>query len=121
MNEKDLDVAVLNYLKKRGFSAAQEKFLEESKIKPQGPLPPQKNDLDSVSFLNYVLFHNVDESAATYEKNFSVFKEWVNSSLILYRKELYSVLYPVFIHCYLDLVQKNYQKEGKIKLATVFI
>ena len=47
-----------------------------------------------------------------------------NSSLITVQHELLRVLYPVFIHCFMDLVAQGYMQEGilfsKLALSTCF-
>lgn len=54
----------------------------------------------------------VTESA--YEQMFSKLKKWSFDSLDIYRDELSQVLYPMFIHCFLDLIAKNLCGNGKI-------
>lgn len=39
--------------------------------------------------------------------------KWIESSLDQYRNELYTVTYPIFVHCYLDLVAREYTEEAK--------
>lgn len=40
-------------------------------------------------------------------------RTWVESSLDIYRPELYRVLYPIFVHCFLDLIYKNAKVEAR--------
>ena len=54
----------------------------------------------------------VTESA--YEQMFSKLKKWSFDSLDIYRDELSQVLYPMFIHCFLDLIAKNLCGNGKL-------
>lgn len=49
-----------------------------------------------------------------YEQMFAKLKKWSFDSLDIYRDELSQVLYPMFIHCFLDLIAKNLCGNGKI-------
>lgn len=49
----------------------------------------------------------------TYFRVYSMLRNWVNSSLDLYKPELSRLLYPIFVHCFLELVSKNFPAEGK--------
>ena len=55
-------------------------------------------------------------SALLYEAMFGKLKQWVFNSLDIYRDELNQVLYPMFIHCFLDLIAKNNAGTGKVTL-----
>ncbi|KAA8494658.1 Transcription initiation factor TFIID subunit 5 [Porphyridium purpureum] len=47
------------------------------------------------------------------EHAYFVLQKWVDSSLELYKGELHSVLYPMLVHCFLELVRRGYVTEGK--------
>ncbi|MCP8719800.1 MAG: hypothetical protein M5F18_10995 [Asgard group archaeon] len=44
---------------------------------------------------------------------YSMLRRWVDSSLDLYKPELARVLYPLFIHCFLELISKGFPNEAK--------
>lgn len=48
-----------------------------------------------------------------YQRGYSILRGWVESSLDLYKPELSKFLYPIFIHCYLELVSKSLVKQAK--------
>lgn len=48
-----------------------------------------------------------------YIRAYSMLKKWVDTSLDLYKPELSRILYPIFIHCYLELISKNFVAEAK--------
>lgn len=39
-------------------------------------------------------------------------ESWIDSSLDLYRPELLRFLYPIFVHCFLEMVSKNFSEEA---------
>ncbi|KRH94519.1 Transcription initiation factor TFIID, subunit TAF5 [Pseudoloma neurophilia] len=53
---------------------------------------------------------DVDESA---DKGYAKLKEWIEDSLDQFRNDLLNLLYPLFIHIYLDLLFENKIKEAK--------
>ncbi len=48
-----------------------------------------------------------------YEQLYGKLKKWAYDSLDIYRDELCLILYPVFIHCFLDLIAKQSTAQGK--------
>lgn len=50
--------------------------------------------------------HEASESyPQRYEMSFSTFKEWAYSSLEIYKADLCSVLFPLLVHSFLDLIE----------------
>jgi transcription initiation factor TFIID subunit 5 len=45
-----------------------------------------------------------DRSPSTYLQNYSQISEWVDHSLDLYHPELYMLLWPLFVHCFIGIV-----------------
>ena len=58
---------------------------------------------------------NDKNSDSIYELMFCKLKNWAYNSLDIYRDELGLVLYPIFVHCFLDLVAKNNSGDGNFK------
>jgi len=38
--------------------------------------------------------------------------KWIGSSLDQYKNELYTVTYPIFVHCFLDMVARDFTAEA---------
>ncbi|CCG23381.1 Taf5 protein [Candida orthopsilosis Co 90-125] len=55
----------------------------------------------------------IENDPDTYFMAYSMLRKWVESSLDLYKPELSRVLYPLFIHCFLDLITKGYEVKAK--------
>eukprot|EP01125_Pyxidicula_operculata_P018207 TRINITY_DN6459_c0_g1_i2.p1 TRINITY_DN6459_c0_g1~~TRINITY_DN6459_c0_g1_i2.p1 ORF type:complete len:350 (-),score=55.58 TRINITY_DN6459_c0_g1_i2:1079-2128(-) len=112
IDEEKLNAYVAEYLKKKGFKRAEQLFNEEAHIQSREDISSQFKASDYM-LSNYIMFHNKDESLPTdYDSSYTSFKEWAQSSLDLYKPELMSVLYPLFVHCYLDLVERGYKTEA---------
>ncbi|KAI3816115.1 hypothetical protein L1987_15805 [Smallanthus sonchifolius] len=50
---------------------------------------------------------------AMYHDGYSKLRSWTYSSLDLYKHELLRVLYPVFIHCFMDPIAKGHLQEAR--------
>lgn len=48
-----------------------------------------------------------------YFKGYRLLRDWINSSLDIYRPELSKLLYPIFVNCYIDLVLRNQTETAK--------
>ncbi|KAI9100951.1 hypothetical protein K1719_024075 [Acacia pycnantha] len=53
----------------------------------------------------------LESGPARFHDGCSRLRSWAYSSLDLYKHELLRVLYPVFIHCFMDLVAKGHIQE----------
>ncbi|KAM7252656.1 hypothetical protein ACFE04_008165 [Oxalis oulophora] len=50
----------------------------------------------------------LDTAPARYHDSYSKLRSWTYNSLDLYKHELLRVLYPVFVHCFMDLVDNEH-------------
>ncbi|KAJ3679177.1 hypothetical protein LUZ60_017188 [Juncus effusus] len=91
MEEEDLEKAVHAYLKKKGFRLA-ELALQEEKTR---------------------LASDRATDATKYYDGYGKVRAWAYSSLDSYKHELLRVLYPVFIHCFMDLIAQGHMKEAR--------
>lgn len=48
-----------------------------------------------------------------YLVSYSMLRKWVDTSLDLYKPELSRLLYPIFIHCFLELINKGFILQSK--------
>eukprot|EP00959_Pyramimonas_sp_CCMP1952_P046352 967909-Pyramimonas_sp.AAC.3 len=111
VNHTSIELAVLKYLRKKGYKSAEEAFRAESRVYATNEQMTMMNystlDTDA-SLTNQILLFNQEElNPRRYIDTYKKLREWVDTSLDLYKNELSGVLYPVFIHCYLDLIEKN--------------
>lgn len=86
--DKDVDVVVLNYLKKRGYQQAAASLQQESKLQTVSIEQLASNaTLDhDVSVANYIMFYNSTESSPQrYIESYVKLREWIHSSLDLYK------------------------------------
>lgn len=117
MEEEEIEKAVIAYLKKKGFKQTELAFQEEHH---QHQNQQTKNSSSSISsstdpdIAKHILsFSESENIPARYHEGYSKLRSWTYSSLDLYKHELLRVLYPVFIHCFMDLVAKGHIQEAR--------
>uniref|UniRef100_A0A2P2MAH5 Uncharacterized protein MANES_16G128700 n=1 Tax=Rhizophora mucronata TaxID=61149 RepID=A0A2P2MAH5_RHIMU len=111
MDEEQVVKFVEAYLKKKGFKQAELAFQDEV----QNNSNANSLDLHSDPHFSSLLLSlsQSEDSPARYQDEYSKLRSWTYSSLDMYKHELLRVLYPIFIHSYMDLVAKGHIQEGK--------
>lgn len=107
MEEEQIEKAVLAYLKKRGFHQTQISLQEEHQKNPSAA----KTDPEVAKLI--LSFAESENGPVRYREEYSKLRSWTYNSLDLYKHELLRVLYPVFIHCFMDLVAKGHTQEAR--------
>ncbi|PNY14449.1 transcription initiation factor TFIID subunit 5-like protein [Trifolium pratense] len=111
MDEHQILGFVAAYLKKKGFKQTEKVFQEEFQ---QNKSNSSSNSNLEPDIANHLLaFSQLENGPARYHNGYSRLRTWTYSSLDLYRHELLRVLYPVFIHCFMDLVAKGHIQEAR--------
>nr|XP_058949233.1 transcription initiation factor TFIID subunit 5-like isoform X1 [Pocillopora verrucosa]XP_058949240.1 transcription initiation factor TFIID subunit 5-like isoform X2 [Pocillopora verrucosa] len=112
--EKETLLAVLQFLKKKNLSETEKIFRQEvngldaiEEINLQ-TTPDSEPDISSV-----LSAYNSDADPTRYEDYYSSLQAFVEKSLDVYKPELAMVLYPMFVHMYLELVYKGSDKEAQ--------
>ncbi|PSS01083.1 Transcription initiation factor TFIID subunit like [Actinidia chinensis var. chinensis] len=110
MEEEDIEKAVIAYLKKKGFKQTELAFQEEQQ-KQQHTKTSYSIDHDIAKHI--LSFSESENVPAQYRDGYRKIRSWTYSSLDQYKHELLCVLYPVFIHCFMDLVAKGHIQEAR--------
>ncbi|KAG8495311.1 hypothetical protein CXB51_012882 [Gossypium anomalum] len=109
-NMQAVNSFVAAYLKKKGFKEA-EQLLEDLQNKDSAPVDFH-NDPELAKFIHR--FSQSEDDVARYQDGYSKLRSWAYGSLDLYKHELLRVLYPVFIHSFMDMVAKGHLQEARI-------
>ncbi|XP_071553825.1 transcription initiation factor TFIID subunit 5 [Temnothorax nylanderi] len=109
-NEKSTMIAVLQLLKKYNFKGTEELFRKEANLTDVSIDDAQQSDSDVTSVLSA---YKSEGDPAQYEKAYIELKKFVEGALDIYKHELGTILYPVLVHMYLELVYNNHSKEAK--------
>ncbi|KAL8153319.1 hypothetical protein V2J09_011079 [Rumex salicifolius] len=112
MEEEEIEKAVLAYLKKKGFKQTELSFHEEQQNQqPKNSSFNSQTDPD-VAKLILSFSSDLENISAKIHDGYSKLRSWTHSSLDLYKHELLRVLYPVFVHCFMNLIAKGHLQEA---------
>lgn len=119
----DLNRIVLEFLNRKGYTRTEAMFRMESS---RTPAPPSNsvgpNGGPSTGALPRQASPNVSQNAigsagnddpSLYPHAYLALKDWADNSLDLYQPELRRILYPVFVHMFLQLIAKGHTKTAK--------
>ncbi|KOC62223.1 Transcription initiation factor TFIID subunit 5 [Habropoda laboriosa] len=109
-NEKTTMLAVLQLLRKYNLKGTEELFKKEANLTDISADETQQTDSEVNSVLSA---YKSEGDPALYEKAYSELKKFVEGSLDIYKHELGTILYPVLVHMYLELVYNNHSEEAK--------
>ncbi|KAL3617649.1 Transcription initiation factor TFIID subunit 5 [Castilleja foliolosa] len=112
MDQEEIDKVVLAYLDKRGFKQAGLAFQQDKQLHGRGSNASSTAQIDPDITKQILAFAEVD-SPAQYQEGYSRLRSWAYSSLDQYQHELVRVLYPVFLHGFMDLVAKGHIQEAR--------
>lgn len=126
---EELHYSILSFIKKLGYRQTEQIFRDEARnagieavafelrAEQDSSLQPsillEKLNENSRKILEHESNDSEKTSDSAYELMFSKLKKWSYNSLDIYRDELGQILYPMFIHCFLDLIAKNLSANGK--------
>lgn len=109
MDEKSTMLAVLQVLKKHNLKSTEELFRKEANLVDISLDEIQQSDSEVSSAL---AAYKSEGDPALYEKTYSELKKFVENNLDIYKHELGTILYPVLVHMYLELIYNNHSEEA---------
>eukprot|EP00040_Diaphanoeca_grandis_P028648 m.166247 g.166247 ORF g.166247 m.166247 type:complete len:765 (+) comp31420_c8_seq1:510-2804(+) len=116
-NTADLDRVVHLYLKKKQYKNTLKSLENESKVQSLDQMVTisSRAVTAETAVANQIAAHTHgdDHSASMIETQYSSLTKWIETSLDQYRNELHTVMYPIFVHCYLDFIVRQQVEEAK--------
>lgn len=115
--DKSTVLAVLQFLKKNNLQQTEKELRKETQLRSL-LTEEDVRQIDGQSTQNERSFSNVlsnyktDESPDIYEDNYNTLRQFIESSLDSYRHELIRLLWPVFVHMYLELVYNGHEEQA---------
>lgn len=100
-NIDELNKIVIDYLNKKGYTRTESVLRLEAGRSIAGA----SGEKNSAAWL--------DGTPKAYLHAYTILRKWTEKSLDLYRPELRKVLYPIFVHSFLDLVNKGHTTAAK--------
>lgn len=113
--DKNSLLAVLKFLKKNKLQETELILRKEAKLLHDGLLQDDgaAQTTGSASDVSSVLStYKSEGDPDIYEDSYTSFKRFVEASLDSYRHELAMVLYPAFVHMYLELVYNEHERQA---------
>ena len=98
----ELNKIVIDYLNKKGYTRTEAVLRLEANRNTAGALGDTKG---SAAWL--------DGTPGAYQHAYNILRAWTEASLSIYRDELRKILFPVFVHSFLDLVHKGHLEAAK--------
>ncbi|KAJ3193010.1 Transcription initiation factor TFIID subunit 5 [Irineochytrium annulatum] len=112
----DADEAIASYLRSKGFKQSEQAFRSEAGL-PLDSLSDEakKPESDEASVPDFILHYNEVElkNPAAYEQSYGRLRIWIEDSLDKYKLEMRKILFPIFVHSYLDLVGKEMHDQAQ--------
>uniref|UniRef100_A0A0D9WWN5 TFIID subunit TAF5 NTD2 domain-containing protein n=1 Tax=Leersia perrieri TaxID=77586 RepID=A0A0D9WWN5_9ORYZ len=103
MEDEEMEKKVHQYLQRKGFRQAELALLQEEQTRLSASSSSQSTAALSRS----------ENDPARYYEGYSKLRTWAYSSLDKYKNELLRILYPVFVHCFMDLVAERHTQEAQ--------
>ncbi|XP_039763631.1 transcription initiation factor TFIID subunit 5 [Pararge aegeria] len=94
-------LAVLQLLRKYNLKGTEDILRKEANL---GDVEYENLDLPEVELASILTAHHTESDPYSYEFAYDSLKKFVESSLDIYKYELSTLLYPVFVHMYLILI-----------------
>ncbi|XP_014677926.1 PREDICTED: transcription initiation factor TFIID subunit 5-like [Priapulus caudatus] len=110
--DKQTLLAVLQFLKKHNLKDTQELLQKEAKLKvddDSNNTVAQTNSEVSAALSAY----KSEGDPSIYEDQYLTIREFIEESLDTYKCELSMLLYPLFVHLYLELVYNEHESKAK--------
>ncbi|KAJ2818370.1 Transcription initiation factor TFIID subunit 5, partial [Coemansia erecta] len=120
-SQKQVEKIVLQYLKSKGYRNAEKALREdaimdgaETTIGDLASVFPASEMGSDANVPEWVLFYSEAEQGNpdAYSQSYRELRRWTDSSLDVYKHELYAVSYPIFVHAYLDLHMRGLHEKA---------
>ncbi|XP_046457923.1 transcription initiation factor TFIID subunit 5-like [Daphnia pulex] len=103
--------AVLQFLQKHNLKGTADILKKEARLKEDQLRDAQALQVDSEA-TNLLSSYKSEGDPNAYEKAYLSYRRFVESSLDVYKHELSLVLYPLFVHMYLEMIYNQHESEA---------
>ncbi|KAK9447235.1 WD40-repeat-containing domain protein [Limtongia smithiae] len=114
-SQADLNQIVLEYLRKRGYSRTEAMLRIESRGVGGSQAPPAP-----AAAAPSIPLKSTTDDPQLYIRAYMSLRDWIETSLDLFRPELRKLLFPIFVHTFFYLIQKTDPKAQGVTLARKF-
>ncbi|KAJ1922302.1 Transcription initiation factor TFIID subunit 5 [Mycoemilia scoparia] len=120
---KHVEMILAQYLKSKGYASAEQALREDASLDQEKEISleelakifPNEEIGSDINIPSWVLMYNQAEQGNpdAYAQSYGELRRWIDTSLDMYKNELFAVSYPLFIHSYLDLMERDLCEKGK--------
>ncbi|XP_070534778.1 TAF5-like RNA polymerase II p300/CBP-associated factor-associated factor 65 kDa subunit 5L [Ptychodera flava] len=110
---EDIASVVVNYLKKRQFTDSEQSCKKE--MKPSNFITDMAGDVTmgmETSVTNTVSYTTCEHDPELYDTHYSKFQDFVEGAVKEYKTELVALLYPLFVHLYIEMICQGHKAAG---------
>ncbi|KAG0001149.1 Transcription initiation factor TFIID subunit 5 [Entomortierella chlamydospora] len=114
-SQLEVDRIVLNYLNQKGYKQTEFALKREANLMTMEELEASYAKTGQNAAASSSLKHEREDMSSpdAYEIAYSSLRKWVENSLDVYKPELMSILFPLFVHSYLNLVNRGLKEQAK--------
>ncbi|KAJ3032289.1 Transcription initiation factor TFIID subunit 5 [Rhizophlyctis rosea] len=120
---RSIERKVADYLRAHGYHQTAEQLTQEVLTKSAAQLSaeskefaagPSSASTPTPSIPDFLLVYNENEAnnPNAYEQSYNRLRKWVDNSIDVYKIELRTILFPIFVHAYLDLIAKRLPEQA---------
>ncbi|XP_077990384.1 TAF5-like RNA polymerase II p300/CBP-associated factor-associated factor 65 kDa subunit 5L [Glandiceps talaboti] len=109
----DISTVVVNYLKKRQYTDNEASFKKE--IKQSHFVADMANDVTmavETCITNTISYTTCDHDPDIYDVQYSRFQTFIEEAVDDYKTELQKLLYPLFVHIYIEMICQGHKATG---------
>ncbi|XP_054168108.1 transcription initiation factor TFIID subunit 5-like [Oppia nitens] len=115
--DKNNLLAIMQFLKKNNLQQTEQQLRKETQLMSllsdeEVKQLDNNNSQNEANLSNVLMTYKTTENPDIYEDNYNTLRKFVESSLDSYRPELLRLLYPVFVHMYLELVYNEHEDQA---------
>lgn len=104
---------ILEFLQKNNYKETLELFKKEAKLTENDQGPEVKVENGCCENSNSLVSYTSDSDPSIYDDAYLSLRTFIETSSDMHRCELSCILYPVFVHMYLELVFNGHEKKAK--------
>jgi hypothetical protein len=94
--QEQIDSVVAQYLRKKGYTKAEQIFREEARLQSLESLAANSNLLSDLNVANYVMFYNpAEQHPRIYHDSYRELRKWVDQSLDMFQVRPRSLSLPL--------------------------
>ena len=122
-SKKHVERIVLQYLQSKGYTSAEQALREDARLDSDNEISledlanvfPSDEIGTDINVPSWILMYNQAEQGNPdiYSQSYGNLRRWIDTSLDMYKSELFATSYPLFVHSFLDLMERDLCEKGK--------